>query len=49
MMVSLAKQKLDGAKTGTTPRKRRKPTTINRLFKPCAREDHYELLLAAGY
>lgn len=49
LMVQVAKQKIDAAKQGAVPRKRRKKTTITRLFGTCVREDHYALLLAAGY
>jgi len=48
-MVQVAKQKLEAPKQSATPRKRRKRTSIGRLFRTCAREDHYALLLAAGY
>ena len=48
-MVQVAKQKLDAGPQPVRPRIRRKKTTITRLFGACVREDHYALLLAAGY
>ena len=48
-MVQVAKQKVEVGRPRVTPRQRRKKTTITRLFNACVREDHYALLLAAGY
>ena len=47
-MVQVAKQKFDARTQPVTPRKRRRRTSLHRLFR-CVREDHYALLLAAGY
>jgi hypothetical protein len=44
MMVKVAKRSL----TIEPPRKRRRPRT-KQLIRPCVREDHFALLLAASY
>jgi hypothetical protein len=45
MMVKVARHK---APVREAPKKRRRPTT-HRLFRSDAREEHFALLVAAGY